>query len=141
MEEPQIVLDLGCGQGRDALFIGRLGHTVTGVDLSESGIAQLLEDADTEGLNVGGVVSDLVRYLPDSMFDIVLIDRTLHMLRPEDRLLVLRRVIPFVKKGGYVLISDEPSNLPAMEQVFIDDRIGWQVTWQSKGYLFLQQDA
>jgi 2-polyprenyl-3-methyl-5-hydroxy-6-metoxy-1,4-benzoquinol methylase len=26
------VLDLGCGQGRDALFIARKGHSVFGVD-------------------------------------------------------------------------------------------------------------
>jgi len=33
------VLDLGCGQGRDALFIARMGHDVLGVDLSPTGIA------------------------------------------------------------------------------------------------------
>ena len=35
------VLDVECGQGRDALFIGRLGHTVTAVDISRSGSRRL----------------------------------------------------------------------------------------------------
>ena len=43
------VLDLGCGQGRDTLFIARQGHHVVGVDLSQTGIDQLLEDAQAEG--------------------------------------------------------------------------------------------
>ena len=42
------VLDAGCGQGRDALFIARLGHQVTGIDISPTGIKQLLEDATVE---------------------------------------------------------------------------------------------
>ena len=32
------VLDLGCGQGRDALFIARKAHIVFGADLSETGV-------------------------------------------------------------------------------------------------------
>jgi len=52
LAEPGLrVLDVGCDQGRDALFIARLGHSVVGIDLSPTGIRELL-----------------------------LIDRTLHML-------------------------------------------------------------
>ncbi len=56
------VLDLGCGQGRDALFIARHGHHVVGVDISQTGISQLLEDARSEDLNIEGVVADLRQY-------------------------------------------------------------------------------
>ena len=53
------VLDLGCGQGRDALFIARKGHHVLGVDISRTGISQMLEEAEREGLDVCGVVADV----------------------------------------------------------------------------------
>lgn len=36
------VLDLGCGQGRDALVAARRGHRVLGVDLSKVGVAQMV---------------------------------------------------------------------------------------------------
>ena len=52
------VLDVGCGQGRDALFIARLGHHVTGVDISTSGISAMIVAAKAEGLSVEGVVAD-----------------------------------------------------------------------------------
>ena len=35
------VLDLGCGQGRDAIPLARLGFDVTGIDNSSVGIAQM----------------------------------------------------------------------------------------------------
>lgn len=53
------VLDVGCGQGRDALFIARLGHEVTAVDLSPTGIRDLISDANSEGLSITGVVADI----------------------------------------------------------------------------------
>lgn len=42
------ILDLGCGQGRDALFIARMGHRVAGVDISKTGIRQMLDEAKKE---------------------------------------------------------------------------------------------
>lgn len=33
------ILDVGCGQGRDAIWLARAGHRVTGIDPSSVGIA------------------------------------------------------------------------------------------------------
>ena len=50
------VTDLGCGQGRDALFVARKGHSVLGVDKAQTGIEQILEEAKSEKLAVDGVM-------------------------------------------------------------------------------------
>lgn len=42
------LLDLGCGQGRDALFLGRLGYKVKGIDISQVGINQMNKAANEE---------------------------------------------------------------------------------------------
>ena len=57
-QETVSVLDVGCGQGRDALFIARLGHVVTAIDLSPSGISDLQRDAAAEGLAIFAEVAD-----------------------------------------------------------------------------------
>lgn len=46
------VLDLGAGDGRNALYLARKGFTVKAVDLSEAGIAKLNRLAKEAGLIV-----------------------------------------------------------------------------------------
>lgn len=52
---PSTVLDLGAGQGRDTLLAARLGHKVLAVDISPTGIRQILGDAQSENLSIVGV--------------------------------------------------------------------------------------
>ena len=55
-DECATVICLGYGQGRDALFIARKGHSVLGVDTAQTGIEQMLEEAESEKLAVDGVM-------------------------------------------------------------------------------------
>ena len=79
---PLRVLDVGCGQGRDALPLARVGFEVVGVDLSPAGIERMV--AAGVGLPLSGVAADIRDYRPEVLFDVILIDRTQHMLS-EDR--------------------------------------------------------
>ena len=45
------VLDLGCWQGRNALFIARKGHTLPGVDAAQTGIKQILKTSRSGKFN------------------------------------------------------------------------------------------
>lgn len=133
------VLDIGCGQGRDALFIARMGYRVVGVDISEAGIQQLQADAVKENLAITGIVADLRDYQAEGTFDVVVVDRTLHMLAAEIHLQVLKRLCAVVREGGYLLIADEKSNLPAMREVFEGDAHGWETVKDTHGFLFMQR--
>ena len=77
-------LDLGCGQGRDALMLAQYGYTVTGVDSSKVGVAQMIERAQARELAVAGVVDNFHEYEPDGNFDAVVLDSILHF-EPADR--------------------------------------------------------
>lgn len=101
------ILDVGCGQGRDALFIGRMGHRVVGVDMSAHGVRDMLTTADTENLNITGAVDDITTYSPSGMFDVVLIGRTLHMLPKAAQRDVLIKLIGHITPNGWLLIADE----------------------------------
>lgn len=56
------VLDLGCGQGRDAIALARLGYSVTGIDISKVGIDQMNQIARDENLNLEGQVGDIYAF-------------------------------------------------------------------------------
>lgn len=133
------VLDLGCGQGRDALLIARHGHSVLGLDISETGIRQMTEAATTEGLDVRGIVADIVELALTETFDVVVLDRVLHMLPLLVRIETLKRVLSYVAADGTVLIADIPSNKPALKEVFEKDECSWEPMLDRKGFLFLRK--
>lgn len=56
---PRRVLDLGCGQGRNAVWLAKQGHTVTGVDQSRVGIDQSRQLAEQQGAPAEFVLADL----------------------------------------------------------------------------------
>jgi RimJ/RimL family protein N-acetyltransferase len=138
---PLRVLDIGCGQGRDAIFIGRLGHRVVGVDLSPNGIRDLNEAAHRENLSIEGVVSDVRTFVPDGEFDVLLLDRTLHMLSENDRLIVLEQLIGCVSDGGWVLISDEPENMQGFKVVITASAATWEIAQDKPETLFVRQSG
>lgn len=132
------VLDVGCGQGRDALFIARLGHHVVGVDMAANGIRDMAKVASAEGLNIDGIVADITRYHPAQNFDVILIDRTLHMLETEPRQVVLGRLLNHITPGGHVLIADEKANMAGFRKTIKNHPSSWDETYAKGGYLFLQ---
>lgn len=134
------VLDLGCGQGRDALLAARHGHEVVGVDLSEIGITQMLADAEAEGLDVTGVVSDVLGYRSRKKFDVVLLDRVLHLLLDDDeRLAALGRAARLTRKGGHVLVADVPKNRTLIHGFFDEPVNIWALLKRTKNYSFAQK--
>jgi SAM-dependent methyltransferase len=52
---PGRALDVGVGQGRNALFLARAGWTVTGFDVAGAGLARVRADAAARGLPVEAV--------------------------------------------------------------------------------------
>ena len=135
------ILDLGCGQGRDALMAARHGHSVLGVDSSKTGIRQMLEDADAEGLSVKGVVADLTKYKIEGSYDVIILDRVLHMLEKDSRNALPKQVLQHVSPSGFVLIADMPSNKAALRDTFSRDSRKWPAVLDKKGFLFMRRDS
>jgi len=133
------VLDVGSGQGRDALFIARRGHTVVGVDLSPSGVQDMIDTAATEGLSVEGIVADIASFSPEGVFDIIVIDRTLHMLDKEPRLATLIGLLDCVTIDGWVLIEDERANIAGIKTVIQNHKAQWKIVKETRGTFFLRR--
>ena len=105
------VLDLGCGQGRDAIAIARLGFSVTGVDVSKVGIAQMMEVVNKESLDVTGKVSDMKDFSDMSNYNIVLMDSMFHFYKNdlEKETEFLNQIIESMKDHATIIIIVQDS--------------------------------
>ena len=68
---PLKVLDIGCGEGKDMLFLARCGYLTTGFDIAASGIAKAKNFAAKAGLNAEFFRADMLSYAPTEEFDIL----------------------------------------------------------------------
>ena len=93
---PGTALDLGCGEGRNAIWLAQKGWSVTGVDFSAVGI----EKARTLSgdLNIRWQVDDATTYEASTAFDLVVVFY-LH-LPPAATRSALRRAAAAVAPGG-----------------------------------------
>lgn len=104
---PGRALDLGCGEGRNALWLARLGWAATGIDYSPVAIerARLLtaaEAGDLRGRLTWSVDDITTVALDPAAYDLVLISY-IH-LSPEQRRMIFRRATQAVGTGGSLLI-------------------------------------
>jgi 2-polyprenyl-3-methyl-5-hydroxy-6-metoxy-1,4-benzoquinol methylase len=106
------ILDVGCGEGEDAVLLAKLGATVTGFDVSPGAIQVAQRRAEIDG------VSDRVSFicaplseaqLPRATFDVIWFDNILHHVL-DDLHFVLRKILVAAKPGAD-LICIEPVNL------------------------------
>ena len=99
------LLDLGCGQGRDAIPLDRLGYEVTGIDQSKAGIEQMNEAARREKLKAAGIVADIYEYDGFLAFDFILLDSMFHFTKKdrEKETGFIQRMIKSTRAGAVIV--------------------------------------
>lgn len=105
------VLDIGCGQGRDAIAIAGLGYEVLGIDNSAVGIDQMLAIAKKEGLSIEGKVADIFEYTGFHDSDFILYDSMFHFLKKDRKKEtgLVERTIEQMRSGAELLVCIQDS--------------------------------
>lgn len=135
-------LDLGCGEGGDAIWLAERGWRVTAVDISTVAMERGERRAREAGLSIHWERHDLTDSFPAGTFDLVSA-QFLHspVERPDERAVILRRAAEAVAPGGALVIGGhhgwpswvtEPphhAEFPTIEQVLDQLALGpqWQV--------------
>jgi len=110
---PGTALDLGMGEGRNALHLSAQGWTVTGVDLADVAVAQALDKARNRGLTLEAIVADLDVYdMGTAQWDLIT-SFYMHAWHRRSNTDVPARVLRALKPGGLLVIegfADPPNS-------------------------------
>jgi 2-polyprenyl-3-methyl-5-hydroxy-6-metoxy-1,4-benzoquinol methylase len=111
---PATAVDVGCGEGADAMWLAEQGWRVTAVDWSATALERGTQQAATRGREVAGRISwqqaDVTGWTPDGSYDLVT-SCFLH-IPPADRDPLFARLAAAVAPGGTLLLAGHhPSEL------------------------------
>ncbi len=98
--KPYRVLDIGCGEGKDAVFLAKCGYAVTAFDISPLGIEKAKKLALHNKADVCFFKANLLDYHLDTTYDIILSSGVLHYLSQEKRKEVLNHLKEHTTAGG-----------------------------------------
>ncbi|MDA3898031.1 MAG: class I SAM-dependent methyltransferase [Desulfobacteraceae bacterium] len=99
-------LDLGCGEGRYALFMAQKGCRTIAVDRSEAGIEKLKKTTKTHNLPISAKVIDIEDFVfGENQFDIIVAATVLDHLSEKLRLSTIKGIKKALKPDGTLYIN------------------------------------
>jgi SAM-dependent methyltransferase len=110
---PGRALDLGCGEGADAVWLAEHGWDVVAVDISETALGRAKEAAAIRGVSdrIEFVQLDLSEEFPSGTFDLASA-QFLHSTVRLDRAPILASAAAALRPGGSLVIVDHGSAPP-----------------------------
>lgn len=101
---PGRVLDVGCGEGADAIWLAQRGWTVTAIDISEVAICRAREASDRAGARVEWICGDALQtQFPARSFELLSMQYpALPKAAGEG---AMRRLLDTVRPGGLLLAT------------------------------------
>ncbi len=100
--DPGRALDVGAGEGRNAIWLAKHGWSVTALDVSNVGLARAAEHAAEEGVELDCVATDWREYSAASPFDLAVIS-FMHPL-PDERRSMFARLGGMLAPAGHLFI-------------------------------------
>lgn len=102
---PGTALDLGCGEGGDAIWLAERGWRVTAVDVSAIALGRAAAHAADAGVDIVWARHDLSQTFPAGLFDLVSAQFFHSVVAPPgEREKTLRRAADAVAPGGLLLV-------------------------------------
>ena len=109
------IIDLGCGQGIDSLFLSKNGFSVTAIDSSDVAINQIKIKKDEFKLDnlelIGGDINDF--NIEKNKYQVIICRNVLNFLDKDKALKILNSLQDNVQKGSYMIIEVFTKNDPS----------------------------
>ena len=106
-------LDIGAGEGSDAIRLALLGYDVDAVEVSIVGAEKISQFAKEAGARVRVSVADAQNYQPKGLYDVIICNGVLHYVKDKDRVISLMQGA--TRDGGINVISLWSTHTPVPE--------------------------
>ena len=103
--DDRTVLDIGCGEGKDAVYMAEMGYSVSAFDLTENGIRKTLALAGNRNVTVDAYVDDINTFETGKQFDIVYSTGTVQYLYEQNKKGFFEKLRDITKTNGIVFIN------------------------------------
>lgn len=117
------ILELGCGNGRDAYYFAENGHTVIGLDQSDVVIADNIDriaEYNVDG-RISFIADDFTSPTPSTLnperrINVIYSRFTIHSVTESEQDSIIDWVYEFLPQNGYFLIECRTNNDPLFRQ-------------------------
>jgi len=116
------ILDMGCGDGRNSLFLSKKGFIVDAFDIAETGIEKIKYLVNKENLKINAFLFDMKNFKFEKSYDLIITHGCLHLIDKKEWL----RLIDLIKENtnikGYnvhAVFTNKIAPPIDMEQFFI----------------------
>lgn len=105
--DAQRVLDLGCGIGRNAIFLAKEGYFLTGIDISPTALQTAAEKADAEKIkNIVFLQGDIISLpFPSGHFDAVFSVNVIHHGELEKINRIVDEIFRVLRENGIGMVT------------------------------------
>ena len=94
------VLDIGCGEGKDAVFFAKNGYKVSAFDITGSGVDKAKRLAEKHRVSVNFFKADVKDFRLESEFDVLFCSGVLHYIPNELRREIFENYQKHTAEGG-----------------------------------------
>lgn len=109
---PGRALELGCGEGADAIWLAQRGWKVIGVDFSHVALERAARESRARGLMMQWVDADLRRFVPTpALFDLVVV-LYVHMPAGERKAFLANAASGLAPGGAILVVGHDRENPP-----------------------------
>ncbi|MDD4164175.1 MAG: class I SAM-dependent methyltransferase [Eubacteriales bacterium] len=94
-------IELGCGEGRNAIYMAQQGISVTAYDISSVAIENAKKIVKDDNINVNFICQDVLKKIVTGEYDFVYDSGMLHHLPPHRRITYIELLQKILKPSGY----------------------------------------